>query len=339
MVQPDVPPSPSAAVLRQLTGGWVARAVEAVATLGIADQLASGPLPVAELAARTGTDADALHRVLRALVPAGLFTVSADRYALTSAGECLRSDVPGSVRPFAVFMGAESVRRSWEGLDQTLRTGRTAFEDIYGDQIFSWYASHPEAARIAAAGLTSRSAAENDAIAAEIELGDVRRIVDVGGGEGTLLRTLLRAHPAASGVLAELPHVLALARAGLTGAPEADRVDLVETDFFASVPEGGDVFLLKKVLHDWADEPAAAILRSVRAAMADDARLLVCEFAVPADGSPSFAVLLDLLMLVYAGGRERTAAEHEALLAGAGLRLTDVVPTSAGISVLVAAPG
>lgn len=338
MVEPDVVPSPSAVVLHLLAGGWVTRAVEAVASLGIADQLAAGPLPADELAERTGTSADALHRVLRALVPAGLFTVTAGRYALTPAGECLRSDVPGSLRPFAVFMAEESVHRSWQGLEGTLRTGRTAFEDIHGEQVFSWYATHPDAARIASAGLTSRSAAENEAIASEIDLRAARRIVDVGGGEGSLLRTLLRAHPAASGVLAELPHVLELARAAMSRAPEAPRVELAETDFFAKVPEGGDVYVLKKVLHDWADEPATAILRSCRSAMPEDSRLLVCEFVVPDDGSPSTAVLLDLLMLVYAGGRERTAAEHEALLAAAGLRLTDVVPTSAGISVLVATP-
>jgi hypothetical protein len=337
MAQPDVL-SPSAAVLRLLTGGWVARAVEVVATLGVADELAAGPLPAADLAARTGTDADALDRLLRALMPAGLFTVSGDRYALTPAGDCLRSDVPGSVRPYAVMLGSEEIQRSWQGLGRTVRTGDTAFDAVYGENLFSYLGSHADAARIFAAGLTSRGAGENEAIVAAVDLGDARRIVDVAGGEGTLLRALLRAHPAAGGVLAEQRPMLSLARSSMEGTTEAARIELAETDFFASVPAGGDVYLLKKVLHDWADEPATAILRSCRAAMPDHGRLLVCEYVVPEDGSPSFAVLLDLLMLVHAGGRERTAAEYGALLAGAGLRLTDVVPTSAGISVLEAVP-
>jgi hypothetical protein len=338
--------------MRLLTGAWIARTVQVAALLGVPDALADGPLPLAELAARTGTRPDPLYRVLRALATVGVvseedggvsISVESDgtrttRFRLTDVGTYLRSDVSGSLGPFAVMMGSDWVWRSWGAMGHTLRTGETAFDSVFGSPVFDYYAHHPDAAEIGAAGLTSRSAAENGGILTAYDLGAARRIVDVGGGEGSLLRAALRAHPAMTGVLLEMPHVVELARRAIDGAPEADRAEFVAGDFFTEVPAGGDVYLLKKVLHDWPDEAAAAILRSVRAALRNGDRLLVIEHVVLPGDEPCFAKLLDLLMLVYAGGRERTEAEFAQLLATAGLTLTRVVPTAAQVSVLEAVP-
>lgn len=338
--------SPAARGMALITGAWLAQAVQVAAQVGIADVLATGALSATAVADRTGTHPDAVSRLLRALAHAGVVaedgTPGPDperRFGLTDVGRLLRSDVPGSLHPFAIMMGSDWVWRSWGAMAHTIRTGETAFEHLFGAPVFAYYAEHPEAARIGAAGLTGRSAAENEAIVDGWRFGTPRRVVDVGGGEGTLLRAVLRHLPEARGALLEMPHVVDLAREAMCGAAEADRLDLVAGDFFAEVPSGADLYLLKKVLHDWADEPAAAVLRAVRAAMPAGSRLLVVEHVVPADGRPSFAVLLDLLMLVYAGGRERTELEYRRLFAASGLTLARVLPTAAGISVLEAVPG
>jgi SAM-dependent methyltransferase len=337
--------------MRLLTGAWLARAVQVAAVVGVPDALADGPLPIDELASRTGTLPDPLFRVLRALatigvvaevdggtgsVTAGTDEAPTPRFRLGELGTCLRSDVPGSLRPFAVMMGADPAWRSWGAMEHTVRTGETAFDSVFGSPLFDYYAAHPDAAAVGAAGLTSRSAAEDDAVLDAHDLSGARRIVDVGGGEGSLLRAALRRHPAATGVLLEMPHVIEFARRAIDGAQEASRAEFVAGDFFAEVPPGGDVYVLKKVLHDWPDEPAAVILRSVRDALAEGARVLLVEHVVPPGDQPSFAKLLDLLMLVYAGGRERTEDEFRRLLAAAGLVLSRVTPTAAAVSVLEA---
>jgi O-methyltransferase domain len=328
----------AAEVMGLLTAGWVAHAVTAAAVVGVADALAEQPLSIEELARRTGTRPEPLFRVLRALATVGLVRDTPGGMTLTPTGAWLRADVPGSLRPFAVMMGSPEIQRSWSGLEHTLRTGDTAFDAAFGRRLFEYYAENPAAARIGAAGLTSRSTMENDAVVAAFSFPERGRVVDVGGGEGTLLRTVLRAHPDLTGLLLELPHVVRLARAALANAPEASRVELVEGDFSTAVPSGGDVYLVKKVLHDWDDDAATEILVSCRAAMGPGSRLLVVENLVLPGDEPGLAKLLDLLMLVYAGGRERTEPEFRALLAAAGLRLVSVLPTAAGISMLEAVP-
>jgi len=236
------------------------------------------------------------------------------------------------------MMGRDIVWRSWGEMEYSVRTGRSSFEHVFGARVFDWYADHPEDARAGAAGLTSRSFAENRAVLAAYDVSDVGTVVDVGGGEGSLLRVLLEAHPALTGVLFEKPHVVELARASASDTPAADRLDLVAGDFFADIPPSGDVHVLKKVLHDWEDEQASVILRGCRAAMTGNDRLLVIEHVVQPGNEPGFAKLLDLLMLVFPGGRERTVEEHARLMAQAGLALTRTVPTEADVVILEAVP-
>ena len=234
------------------------------------------------------------------------------------------------------MMGAEGVWRSWGEVLHTVRTGEPAFDHVFGMPLFDHYAANPAAARVGAAGLSARSGGENAAIVAAYDFSTADCVMDVGGGEGSLLRSILAAHPQLRGVLFEMPHVVDLARAALVGAPEIDRCELVAGDFFTAIPGRSSLLLLKKVIHDWLDERAATILRNCRAALPAGGRLLLVENVIPAGNEPSFGKWLDVLMLVYVGGRERTADEYRDLLATSGFEMTHVVPTAASVSVIEA---
>ena len=312
---------PAAALMRMITGGWVAQAVSVVAELGVVDVLAAdGPCSSEDLAVRVGADGAALHRVLRALATAGLFRRDGEgRFTATALAEPLRADVPGSQRAFAIMMGRPEVWRSWGDLLHTVRTGETAFDHLYGVPVFDHYRRDAEAARIGAAGLSSRSAVENEAVAAACDVAGTELVTDVGGGEGSLLRILLRAHPGLRGRLVDLPHVVELARAAAEGSAEAARLEFVPGDFFAEVPGGSGIVLLKKVIHDWDDERAGAILRNLA-----PARVLIMDAVVPTGNEPDEIKWFDLLMLVLLRGKERTEEEWRSLLAENGFRLVAV---------------
>jgi hypothetical protein len=219
----------------------------------------------------------------------------------------------------------------------SVRTGQPAFDHVFGVPLFQYFAAHPEAARIVDDAMTSRSGQENAAIVAAYDFAAAHTVVDVGGGQGTLLASILHAHPKARGVLFDLPHVIAPVRTRLESTGQAARWACVAGDFFTAVPAGGDLYLLKKVIHDWDDERAQRILTNCRLAMSGTGRLLLMEPHIPPGNEASFNKLLDLLMLVWtAGGRERTEREHQRLLASAGFQLSRVIPTRAGLSILEA---
>jgi O-methyltransferase domain len=221
----------------------------------------------------------------------------------------------------------------------SVRTGQPAFDHVFGVPLFQYFPAHPEAARIFDDAMTSRSGQENAAIVAAYDFAAAHTVVDVGGGQGTLLTSILHAHPEARGVLFDLPHVLTPARTRMESTGHATRWECVAGDFFTAVPAGGDCYLLKKVIHDWDDERAQRILTNCRTAMSDTGRLLLMEPLIPPGNEASFNKLLDLLMLVWnAGGRERTEREHQDLLASAGFHLSCVIPTRSGISIIEAVP-
>jgi hypothetical protein len=329
---------PSRTLMRMLSGAWVAQAIFIAAKLGIADLLRDGPKQVAELAASSGSHALSLHRVLRALAGIGVFVDAEGRFVLTPMAEPLRSDAPDSLRAYAIMNGERWVWRSWGEIEHSVRTGRPAFEHVFGAPLFDYYATHPDAGRVSAEALRSLSAADDAAIVAACEFPALGTVVDVGGGQGSLLAAILPARAALRGVLLERPARIEMAKPRLEEAGLADRCELVAGDFFSAVPPGGDVYLLKKVLHDRGDEDARAILTRCRAAMPDTARLLIAELVIPDGNQPSDAEWLDLLMLVYTGGRERSEAEHRDLLASAGFTPRRVVPTASSISIIEALP-
>ena len=329
---------PPVTLLQMMTGYWASQALYVAAKLGIADHLAAGPVSCADLATATGTDAPSLRRVLRALASVGVFTEAAPgSFALTPLADLLRTDAPGSMRALAITYNEEQYR-AWGALLHSVQTGGVAFEHLYGMPVFAYFAQHPEVDRVfneAMIGWTNQVAG---AVAGTFDFSPFGTIVDVGGGYGTLLAAILRGNPRARGILFDQPHVVASAEGLLAAAGVADRCARVGGDFFAAVPAGGDAYLLAQILHDWDDERCVTILAQCRRAIPDHGKLLVVELVLPTSEEPFFGKWLDLHMLVMAGGRERTAAEYDALFQAAGFRLTRVVPTAPGPSVVEAVP-
>lgn len=306
-----------------LSSSWVAQCCYAVAKLGVPDLLADGPRSVDDLAASCGADPDALARLLRGMASIGLFRRTAPRtYALTSVTDCLRSDVPYSLRQMAVLDG-EEVFRSFADILHTVRTGVPAFDMLYGEPFYDYLnGNHAVAATFAEA----MNANQVPATLPACDLSDVDTLVDVGGGSGGLLTEVLTTHPLMRGVLLELPEAIRQAGKRVVEAGLAGRADLVEGSFFDEVPPGGDVYVLARVLHNWSDEKALLILRGVRAAMTPGARLIVFEQLLPEeDNAPDAASgMVDLLMLVLLEGHDRTEHHYRRLLTEAGFALDTV---------------
>jgi hypothetical protein len=219
-----------------------------------------------------------------------------------------------------------------------VKTGQSGFAHAFGKALFTYYAEHPEAHQIAAAGFTSRTAAENAAIVDAYDFSPFRSIVDVGGGQGTLLATVLKRHPNVEGVLFDMPDVVEMAKGRLAQDGVKSRCKFVAGNFFESVPGGGNLYMLKRILHDWDDAAGRQILTICRQNMPAQATLVVLDAVVPTGNAPSFAKLQDLHMLVYAGGRERTEAEQHSLLESAGFHFVLVIPASSHISLIEARP-
>jgi hypothetical protein len=330
--------SASMALLQLASGSWIGQAVHVAARLGIADQLEDGPKTPATLAEATGTHAGTLHRLLRALASLGVFAEDAEgRFGLTPLAEGLRTNAPGSLRAYAIMMGEDWHWRAWGELLYSVRTGQPAFEHVFGSHVFSYFGEHPEAARVFDAAMTSRTRQEIATMTAAYDWPASGTIVDIGGGQGALLAAILARTPGARGVLFDLPRVIAVARETIEGAGLADRCALAAGDFFEQVPPGGDLYLLKRVVHDWDDERASTILRNCRAAMGERSRLLVIEHVLPPGNAPSWGKLIDLQMLILTpGGRERDEAAFRELLALAGLRVERIIPAGPTASLIEA---
>ncbi|HET8658491.1 MAG TPA: methyltransferase [Micromonosporaceae bacterium] len=297
-----------------LSGAWLGQACYAVVKLGVPDLLAQGPRTVDDLAAATGAHPRVLHRLLRALAGAGVLRqADPGTFALSSTGELLRSDAPGSTHLVALMHG-EEVFRSFAEIMHTVRTGTPAFEKVYGRSFYAYLDENPDAASTFVESMGDQPV---PAGLSTCDLSGVGTLVDVGGGNGTLLAEALTAHPRMRGVLLERPDAVAAARARLGEAGLADRVRFVAGSFFDTVPAGGDAYVLARVLHNWNDEHALEILRRVHAAAPPGARLLVLEELLP-DADPPPAGLGDLLMLVTLEGFDRTGAEYRELLVKAG---------------------
>jgi hypothetical protein len=333
---------PPAAAMRQLIlGARVAHAVSVIARLGVADVLADGPLPVAEVAQRVGAHSSTLYRVLRPLSDVGVVAELENRhFALTPLGEVLRSDVPGSLWGMAAMIGMPFHYSSWTALYETVQTGESAFERVHSTKFFDYLAEHSEDAAVFDAAMTAFSKNETISIVKAYDFSRFGTIVDVGAGRGALLAAILSANPHLQGVLFDTQTVVAYADEELSGAEAeiVDRCKVVSGDFFDSVPEGGDAYLLSGIIHDWDDDHAVKILSTCRAAMADTACLLLAEVVLPEGAAPSRGKFVDLEMLVITGGRQRTEAEFRALLDRAGFRLVRIVPSSGRVSLVEAVP-
>ena len=327
---------PAQVVLQMTTGVWTAQALWAAASIGVADHLASGPKTREELASATGTLPGPLYRVLRALACLGVFAEQPDgRFVNTPASETLRSDVPGSVRGYVVFVGQPWHVAAYGELLHSLRTGRPAIERITGKLIWEFFASDPEQARIFNEGMSGIIADTVEAVREAYDFGGVQTLVDIGGGHGLLLGTILAANPKLRGVLFDQPSVVAGAPATFARLGVASRVTAVAGDFFEDVPRG-DAYILSHIIHDWDDEKSIAILRTIRRCAAPGARVLLVEAVIPPGNAFSFGKLLDLEMMALPGGVERTEAEYRRLLEAGGFRLARVLPTHSPTNVVEA---
>jgi O-methyltransferase domain len=304
-------------LLGMLFATWTARACSVFAVLALPDLIAAGTQTTAELATAADLDPVALQRLLAALADAGVLRqTGASRFELSQMGNYLRSDVPGSVYGTAVLYGDE-VYRSFGGLLDAVRTGRPAFADLSGQTFYDYLSDNP---RLAAAFTAAMSAAPEPEPPADLFDG-ARTMVDVGGGDGGLLADTLRRRPEMSGILVELPAAAARARCLMAEAGVLDRVRIMAGSFFDHVPAGCDLYVLRRVLHNWSDENVCRVLARVRAAMPQDARLLVLEKLAASRNR-----IADLLMLVLMEGRDRTSQEYTTLLTASGFAIKSVAP-------------
>jgi len=323
-------------VLQLVTGYIVSAALGAVARLGIPDRLATGPRSAADLARDVGASEDALYRTLRALSMAGLFTETSPRtFALTPAGELLQTGVPGSVRDLAMFLCDDFHFRMYAETLHAVRTGEPVGAKVVGMPVFEYLKKDPELSARFNNAMTNFSASVAPAALKAYDFSGIDVLVDVAGGHGMLLASILERYPEMRGVLFDLDHVVAGATV-FDALGVRNRVATKSGDFFTAVPAGGDAYLMKHIIHDWNDEGAGVILRNIRTALAGkpNGRLILLEAVVKPGNEPDLNKLIDLEMLLLPGGRERTESEFAALFSAHGFQLTRVVPTESPLAVI-----
>lgn len=332
---------PGHALFRLAMGHFLSRALALAARLGLADLLRAGPRNARDLAAATQTHAPSLARVARLLASAGVFAELSDgTFALTPLGEMLRADVPGSVRELVLLMAGVELQDCWRDLEYCVRTGEPCFRRTAPSAASSYalVADSPELTASFDRAMATFAPQTATALAAAVDFSAFGKIVDVGGGNGSLLIGILKAYPRLAGVIFDQPRTAARAREHIAAAGLADRCEVIAGSFFDAIPRGADAYLISNVLVDWDDARAAAILRNCRGAMPSHGQLLILEEVYPERVTPSdacrSAVDIDVLMLVCTGGRCRTEEDFRSLLAASGFRLSRIVPTATGVSVV-----
>ena len=330
---------PHVQLIQMGSGYWVSRIVYAAAKLGLADHLAGGPKSAAELAGPTRTHAPSLHRLMRTLASLGILSEDANRrFALTSLGEALKTGAPGCARATILFLAGDWWWQAWQHILYCFKTGKTGMKKEFGMTSYEYLAKHRQDASYFNEAMIGFNTGEPPAVAAAYDFSAFDTVVDVGGGTGNLLATILERHPGPRGILADLPRVVRDASALINARGLRDRITTKAIDFFKSVPGGGDAYLLSHVIHNWSEEQCLTIFGNCRKAMKPRGRLLIIETVLPAGDTPHPGKLLDIAMLVMPGGKERTEEEYGTLLSKAGFRLTHVVPTESAVSVVEAAP-
>ena len=338
-IAPTKEGSPSPPVLFQMaTGYWVSQAIYVAAKLGIADLLKDGPQSCVALAASTGSDAPSLFRLMRALSSVGIFShLGKDCFALSQLAESLQTEVHGSLRAMMITIG-EIHYQACGNLLHSVQTGSPAFNNVFGASLFDYLQQNVDAADAFHQGMADVSSILAYAVLMAYDFAGIASIVDIGGGQGKLLEKILQFNPNITGTVFDTPLTIERVRQSLGNNGWTRRCSYVAGDFFASVPQGADAYILCGVIHDWDDSRAITILRNCRRAMENKAKLLLVEMVVPDTDAMSFSKLLDLNMLAMTGGRERTKAEFSALLDTADYKLTRIISTMAPQSVIEAVP-
>lgn len=320
------------------TGYMASSCLYAALTLNIADHLAPGPKTAAELAKASGANEDALYRVLRLLASLGIFAeVSPRQFALTPAADLLRKDVPGSLRGMAVFLPDPLHYKIYGEVMHSMTTGMPAADKALGMPVFEYLEKHPDYSRVFNDAMTALSAPVAGAAVEAYDFSDIGTLVDVAGGHGEVLMTILKANPKVRGVLTDVGHVVLGAKPRIAAAGLSDRMQAVACDFFKAVPAGGDAYIMKHIIHDWDDERASVILKNIAAGMGSKkGKVILLESVIAEGAQPDLGKFIDIEMLLFPGGRERTASEFKALFARSGFTLTKVVPTKSPLSVVEA---
>src|SRR4051812_9760594 len=320
----------------QLSTGYIASTCVYLAVkLRIPDRLAEGPRSSADLARELNVHEDALYRVLRTLASLGLFEEKGSRtFANNLAASMLRSKTPGSMYDMALWMSDPFHFQVYAHALHSVQTGKPAVEKAFGVPVFEYFPKDREESEVFNNAMTMFSAMVIPAVLEVYDFDGIGTIVDIAGGHGRVLTSILQKHPSMRGVLFDLDHVLAGARPAIESLGLSDRCRTVSGDFFKSVPEGGDAYIMKHIIHDWDDDQAATILKNIRSAMNRGGRVILLESVVAPGNQPDFAKLIDLEMLLMPGGRERTEQEFRDLFARAGFELTRITPTKSPLSVI-----
>jgi hypothetical protein len=331
-------PTAKQQLMQLIMGNWVSQSLYGVAKLKVADHLASGPKTAAELADDVGCNAGALHRVLRALASVGVFEeIGGQQFSLTALGDCLREDSPTSARDSSIML-TEIFYQSWGKLLYSLQTGDTAFDQEKGKPLFEHLATSPEEAAIFDAAMISFMKEEAGAVVTTYQWPDTGYVMDVGGGSGGLIRTLLASAPQLQGAIFDLPEVIDRNRDLYDGDEFLRGCQFHPGDFFTSIPEGADLYIFRNIIHDWNDEDSITILKNCRNACGADSKVLILEYVIPPGNSPFGGKWLDLMMLVGVGGQERTEIEYRSLLEAAGFQVNRLIPTATEMSIIEAQP-
>jgi O-methyltransferase domain len=274
---------------------------------------------------------------MRFLASHGLFQEKGDRrFDHTPLSQYLRSDCEGSFRAAALLF--HRLFPGWEGLHHSAMTGEPGFNKAFGQPVFDYVGTHPELGPILDAGMSSFHGHETAAMMEAYDFSAVNVLADIGGGNGSLIGSVLKRYPKLRGILFDLGHVVGRARESLKASGVGDRCSIIEGSFFDYVPEGADAYLLRHIIHDWTDAQSIQILSHCRKVIPDQGRLLIVEAVVPAGNEPSLAIDYDMAMLTFPGGVERTGEEYGALFEGAGFKLTSITPTASMVSVVEGRP-
>ncbi len=319
---------PQLTMMEMISGYWVSQCIYVATKLKIADLLQDGSMTCEALARATNTDSDALYRILRALASKGIFKeIQPKCFSMTNLGTFLCNDMMGSLRNYILMLGEEHYQ-TWGSLLDSVNTGNSAFEQIYEMDVYSYYLEDPNASNIFELAMTELSVKEDEAILNAYDFSEIKSLVDVGGGLGSLLSAIVDNYPQITGTLLEQPYIIKKTKLSRL-------IRLVEGNFLSEVPEGADCYLLKHIIHNWDDDRALSILRNCHQGMDKNGKLLVIEQVIPPGNDPCAGKFLDINMLVMSpGGRERTELEYQLLFKSAGFKINKIISTSADINII-----
>ena len=338
MTKSGTPGDPKSRLMGLIMGSIPTQLIRVAAELGIADVLAAGPVSARDLSVAVGAHSESLERAMRALVALEVFAQGEDgRFELGHMGELLTTG-NGSLRHLSMLKGVDFQWQPQGALLHQVKTGELAFESCFGKPYFDHVRSRDGAAQLFDKAMTDLSEFDLSAIVQAFDFSSTGTLVDVGAGEGALMAGLLEANRGLRGIVADIPEAVAKAVAKLEERGLSARCHAVSCDFFDSVPAGGDAYLMRMIMHDWDDENAVRNLRNCRARMGPDSRLLVIENVIAKGPDGLLAKLLDVEMMVYLGGKERTEDEFRALFRSADFELVDIVPTASPSSIMVGVP-